>query len=513
MTRSSINTKILDLDSYRNLNDNSTRLLFIELLLLADEYGLLCASATFLRRATAAAASSTDAKIDAMLLELQAADLLKTYVIANQRYVYLRSDGVLPRSKRSKWPPPPNSAEFVAQFERSKPVAWSVRRYRHKHSQLIVNASVPDATPIAVLPALPCAMLTSMLAAAWADFDADVVTRGLLHSSAVRRSQKMIAAARPQDCANRYDVHNSIEQNQRLTEILHTGARSILQAQHNAPQHVDSPRIEQNQRLTEILHTGARSILQDAQCTKDAENSECVEQNQQVSQVIHRFLRTDTNLTNVAQLPLRAPASPARIYACASALIESSATTACSGKDFCSHGKVNVVGMGNTPRPEHQKNIDAGRESERGEDLGAIADAAPLCKRGSRLPASWVLPPELLDWTKSRYPDVPTAQIEIVAEDFADYWHAKAGPNAIKLSWPKTWYRWCRTKWGDGCADTGSASTTNKPQTFRQIDIADKRATMRAWMGKFQLPTILACDKDDAPGVQPKLFINPTSTK
>ena len=497
--------KILDLDSYRNLSCNSTRLLFIEARLLADEYGLLCASATFLRRRTGSVIGATDDEIEAMLHELQAADLLQIYKVANQRYVYVRSDEVSPRSKRSKWPPPPNSAEFAAQFERSKPAAWSVRRYRHKHSRLMVVACVPDAAPLDVLHPLPCTKLTSLIAAAWADFEVDVVTRGLLQSSAVRRAQKMIAAAQPQNCANRYNVDHSVEQNKQLTEILHTGARSILQAQHSPSD---------------------CSILQDAVPHNDSTTiREISEQNQQVRRVIHRNLRLDANVTSLVQLPPRAPASPARIYACASALIDTPVSTVDLKKEPDSYGQLRVVGGGNAPRTEHQKNNCAGRESERGEsyeEIGVaeletknlVVEVAALAKQvnGTRLPANWALTAELLEWTRSHYPEAAESQIAAVAEDFTDYWHAKAGPNAIKVSWSKTWYRWCRNKWGDGFTFLANASTINKPQqTFRQIDIAEKRATMRAWMGKFQLPSALHNDNEETSGVPPKLFNNPTT--
>ena len=38
-----------------------------------------------------------------------------------------------------------------------------------------------------------------------------------------------------------------------------------------------------------------------------------------------------------------------------------------------------------------------------------------------------------------------------IATDFRDYWHARAGPGAIKMNWKLTWQRWCRTeKKGNG---------------------------------------------------------------
>lgn len=31
-----------------------------------------------------------------------------------------------------------------------------------------------------------------------------------------------------------------------------------------------------------------------------------------------------------------------------------------------------------------------------------------------------------------------------IAEDFCDYWHAKAGKEAVKMDWEAVWRRWCR---------------------------------------------------------------------
>lgn len=31
-----------------------------------------------------------------------------------------------------------------------------------------------------------------------------------------------------------------------------------------------------------------------------------------------------------------------------------------------------------------------------------------------------------------------------VAAQFRDFWHAKAGKDAVKLDWPATWRGWCR---------------------------------------------------------------------
>ena len=60
--------------------------------------------------------------------------------------------------------------------------------------------------------------------------------------------------------------------------------------------------------------------------------------------------------------------------------------------------------------------------------------------RGTRLPADWQ--PDLDDcaYAVERGLDPPT-----LTTDFCDYWHARAGPGAVKVDWKATWRRWCRT--------------------------------------------------------------------
>jgi hypothetical protein len=61
-------------------------------------------------------------------------------------------------------------------------------------------------------------------------------------------------------------------------------------------------------------------------------------------------------------------------------------------------------------------------------------------KRGTRLPEGWQPDPEDCTYAIDHGLD-PKA----ITVDFCDYWHARAGPGAIKVDWKATWRRWCRT--------------------------------------------------------------------
>lgn len=62
--------------------------------------------------------------------------------------------------------------------------------------------------------------------------------------------------------------------------------------------------------------------------------------------------------------------------------------------------------------------------------------------RATRLPDDWLPSPANIAYAESRgfVDDMLSRQIE----DFRDYWHARAGPNALKLDWSKTWATWIR---------------------------------------------------------------------
>lgn len=80
--------------------------------------------------------------------------------------------------------------------------------------------------------------------------------------------------------------------------------------------------------------------------------------------------------------------------------------------------------------------------------------AAARAARGRRLPADWW--PDAADRTVAA--DLGL-DVDYLAQMFRDYWHAKSGPDAVKLDWHATWRIWCRreVERGAGGARGGSA--------------------------------------------------------
>lgn len=73
---------------------------------------------------------------------------------------------------------------------------------------------------------------------------------------------------------------------------------------------------------------------------------------------------------------------------------------------------------------------------------GEIPADAPKVKRGTRLPEDWFLPKAWGEWATENF-HVSADQVRSEAERFKNYWLAKAGREAIKLDWSRTWQNWC----------------------------------------------------------------------
>jgi hypothetical protein len=98
---------ILDSPRYHGLSSDTARLLFFELLLLADDYGLTPAYPLFLSRRTAAARRASDEAITKIVAELADHDLVRVYMSGGQAYAYIPRFGNWPRAQKTKWPMPP----------------------------------------------------------------------------------------------------------------------------------------------------------------------------------------------------------------------------------------------------------------------------------------------------------------------------------------------------------------------------------------------------------------------
>ena len=82
------------------------------------------------------------------------------------------------------------------------------------------------------------------------------------------------------------------------------------------------------------------------------------------------------------------------------------------------------------------------KETERG-DFKKSPSPTKNKSMGTRLKEDWELPDDWGDWADKKY-GWGVKKIVELSEDFKDYWIAKNGKDAIKLSWKRTWQRWCR---------------------------------------------------------------------
>lgn len=84
-------------------------------------------------------------------------------------------------------------------------------------------------------------------------------------------------------------------------------------------------------------------------------------------------------------------------------------------------------------------------------ELTLAASGSPVSpkKRGTRLdPNLKVVPDEWRDWANLVYKLEPERVVRMWLV-FRDFWQAKAGKDAVKLDWFKTWCNWVRKEVGD----------------------------------------------------------------
>lgn len=102
-----IRDSILDSDRYLGLKNSDERLLFVEILLLADDYGICPAGFGFLRRRTSVCSGLTESQVSSYLESLHDADLIRVYVVDDdRRFLFVPRFGNSPRAQKPKWPLP-----------------------------------------------------------------------------------------------------------------------------------------------------------------------------------------------------------------------------------------------------------------------------------------------------------------------------------------------------------------------------------------------------------------------
>jgi hypothetical protein len=90
-------------------------------------------------------------------------------------------------------------------------------------------------------------------------------------------------------------------------------------------------------------------------------------------------------------------------------------------------------------------------------------------KRGTRLPADWVLPKAWGEWALAEFPFLTVGAVREIADDFRDYWAALPGAKACKLDWLATWRNSVRMKAGKYRGGTPGRRMTKVEETGQNL--------------------------------------------
>lgn len=102
-------------------------------------------------------------------------------------------------------------------------------------------------------------------------------------------------------------------------------------------------------------------------------------------------------------------------------------------------------------------------------DLLAIPEAIDK-RKATRLPEGWTLPD---DWRRRAIDarhrhGLPAIDLDLEAEKFANYWHARSGQGGTKRDWAATWQNWCLNAGSRGGA--GLSASPDWDAVDRAID-------------------------------------------
>lgn len=81
--------------------------------------------------------------------------------------------------------------------------------------------------------------------------------------------------------------------------------------------------------------------------------------------------------------------------------------------------------------------------------LVSTTQVGSAAKRGTRIPDDFTVTQAMVVWARAECPDVD-GRFETC--QFIDYWAAKAGKDAVKLDWTRTWQTWMRRAQRDAVA-------------------------------------------------------------
>jgi len=106
--------------------------------------------------------------------------------------------------------------------------------------------------------------------------------------------------------------------------------------------------------------------------------------------------------------------------------------------------------------------------------------------RSSRLPSEWFLPIDWGQWAVSE--GLPIEAIRSEADRFKDYYHALAGPKAVKADWQATWRNWIRNSKARQPQLTAINGGRSDKPTRQQFDTAHREYARRLSAGEIRIP-------------------------
>jgi uncharacterized protein YdaU (DUF1376 family) len=93
------------------------------------------------------------------------------------------------------------------------------------------------------------------------------------------------------------------------------------------------------------------------------------------------------------------------------------------------------------PEPEREEKVRA-LFPEQASPAAAVESGKAAAAKGTRLKTDWR--PSADNYAYAVAQGFTAEQVDRIAEDFRDFWCAKAGKDALKLDWSLTWQRWVR---------------------------------------------------------------------
>mgnify|MGYP003424775477 FL=1 len=144
-----------------------------------------------------------------------------------------------------------------------------------------------------------------------------------------------------------------------------------------------------------------------------------------------------------------------------------------SGKTRAKPLENNTTGEASASTREEKRRVEVKEEREPiGSPKKSAGDAPPpkADPKGSRLPETWFLPMAWGKWAVNR--GLSYAETKRQEDLFKNYWLSKAGRDARKIDWNRTWQNWVIKAIDDGEGRHGQRDSTSAPQGGQRSNAA-----------------------------------------